>query len=219
MGKSRSATVVCAYLMYKFGVSPSEALEQLCEGRPVCEPNPGFQEQLQVYERMLKVGEGEEREKVYAKWLETRYTGTWYNGEFILLNIVAVPVCSCSCSCCEWAVVAVASTEPISIAIALPVAYLSKGDHHIGSPAASHSLVVPSNSPLHHRRSITIPALVTILAPSFTVAASESSIHTSNTNLLPQTCGNKPGSYDPMSVRRPIASVHVHMAIRYQQRK
>jgi dual specificity phosphatase 12 len=81
MGKSRSATVVCAYLMFKFGVSPSKALEQLCEGRPVCEPNPGFQEQLKVYERMLKAGDEAEGKGVYQDWVENRYTGTWYNGE------------------------------------------------------------------------------------------------------------------------------------------
>ena len=29
MGKSRSATAVCAYLMWKFGLSPAKALEQI----------------------------------------------------------------------------------------------------------------------------------------------------------------------------------------------
>ena len=40
MGKSRSATIVVAYLMRKYGKTTDEALAQLCEGRPVCEPNP-----------------------------------------------------------------------------------------------------------------------------------------------------------------------------------
>lgn len=40
MGKSRSATIVVAYLMRKYGKTPDDALSQLCEGRPVCEPNP-----------------------------------------------------------------------------------------------------------------------------------------------------------------------------------
>lgn len=81
MGKSRSATVVCAYLMFKFGVSPSKSLEQLCDGRPVCEPNPGFMEQLKVFEKMLEARDDGERERVYRHWIETRYTGTWYSGE------------------------------------------------------------------------------------------------------------------------------------------
>ncbi|CZT18730.1 uncharacterized protein RCC_04574 [Ramularia collo-cygni] len=79
MGKSRSATIVCAYLMFKYGVSPSKALEQLCEGRPVCEPNPGFQEQLRVYEKMLKAKDESERDGVYQHWIKNRYTGTWYS--------------------------------------------------------------------------------------------------------------------------------------------
>lgn len=81
MGKSRSATIVCAYLMWKYGVSPKTALEQLCEGRPVCEPNPGFQEQLKVYERMLKEEDEGEKKEIYGHWIKNRYTGTWYSGE------------------------------------------------------------------------------------------------------------------------------------------
>lgn len=79
--------------MWKFHVSAKRALEWLCEGRPVCEPNPGFCEQLRVWEGMLKIPEGDgkeggwgkEREEVYRTWLEVRYTGTWYNGELFLL--------------------------------------------------------------------------------------------------------------------------------------
>lgn len=41
MGKSRSAAICCAYLMHKNGVSPHRALSQVCDGRPVCSPNPG----------------------------------------------------------------------------------------------------------------------------------------------------------------------------------
>ena len=48
MGKSRSATVCCAYLMQKYNISPHRALSQVCEGRPVCGPNAGFMEQLEV---------------------------------------------------------------------------------------------------------------------------------------------------------------------------
>jgi dual specificity phosphatase 12 len=75
MGKSRSATFVVAYLMWKFGLGQVEALEQLCEGRPVCDPNPGFKEQLEVWGRMCKV-EGEvEKKAVYEEWERDRFVG------------------------------------------------------------------------------------------------------------------------------------------------
>lgn len=80
MGKSRSATIVCAYLMGKYGISPSAALAQVCEGRPVCSPNLGFMEQLGVYERILRAGGEAEADRVYRTWLDERWTGdpwTW----------------------------------------------------------------------------------------------------------------------------------------------
>ncbi|KAF2789167.1 tyrosine protein phosphatase 3 [Melanomma pulvis-pyrius CBS 109.77] len=61
MGKSRSATMVVAYLMWKYGRTWEEALEQLCEGRPVCDPNIGFKEQ-----------------SVYQEWLKERFKGEWW---------------------------------------------------------------------------------------------------------------------------------------------
>lgn len=79
MGKSRSATIVIAYLMWKYHISPVEALAQLNEGRPVCEPNPGFQEQLEVYHDMLRSGSEADAKLVYEQWLKTRYTGDWYS--------------------------------------------------------------------------------------------------------------------------------------------
>lgn len=75
MGKSRSATIIVAYLMSKYHISPSQALAQLCEGRPVCSPNPGFREQLYVYHQMLSTNEPDEREQIYNTWLATRFTG------------------------------------------------------------------------------------------------------------------------------------------------
>lgn len=75
MGKSRSATMAVAYLMWKFKVGAKEALEQVCEGRPVCEPNPGFLEQLDVWGRMCKAGSEGERKKVYEEWERTRFVG------------------------------------------------------------------------------------------------------------------------------------------------
>lgn len=80
MGKSRSATIVCAWLMRTYGLSPLKALVQLCEGRPVCSPNPGFMEQLGIYSHMLKAENSAESDSIYKKWLGERYTGeawTW----------------------------------------------------------------------------------------------------------------------------------------------
>jgi dual specificity phosphatase 12 len=76
MGKSRSATMVCAYLMWKYGRSAGEALAQICEGRPICEPNVGFLEQLEVYEQILKNGDDErEARRIVEEWERTRFRG------------------------------------------------------------------------------------------------------------------------------------------------
>ncbi|KAL7105150.1 hypothetical protein ACP275_07G026700 [Erythranthe tilingii] len=53
-GRSRSATVVVAYLMYKNGMSFSEALEYVKIQRAVASPNSGFILQLHEYERALR---------------------------------------------------------------------------------------------------------------------------------------------------------------------
>lgn len=75
MGKSRSAATVIAYLMWKFGFGRDDALSQVCEGRPVCSPNPGFMEQLAVYEKMLlKENEGK-KQQLYDDWLKDRFLG------------------------------------------------------------------------------------------------------------------------------------------------
>lgn len=81
MGKSRSATAVVAFLMWKYGMERDEALAQVCEGRPVCEPNLGFMEQLEVFGRMLAQESGEERERVYEEWLKGRFKGFSYEWE------------------------------------------------------------------------------------------------------------------------------------------
>ena len=48
-GRSRSAAVVCAYLMQKEGLECEEAVRDLCETHWIC-PNVGFKEQLQLFE-------------------------------------------------------------------------------------------------------------------------------------------------------------------------
>lgn len=80
MGKSRSATIVCAYLMGKYDLTPTQALAQVCEGRPVCGPNLGFMEQLEIYSRILKAEDEAAADQVYRKWLDERFIGdpwTW----------------------------------------------------------------------------------------------------------------------------------------------
>ncbi|EPS65926.1 hypothetical protein M569_08851, partial [Genlisea aurea] len=53
-GRSRSATVVVAYLMSKTGMSLSQAMEHVRNRRPVVCPNYGFMQQLEAYEKTLR---------------------------------------------------------------------------------------------------------------------------------------------------------------------
>lgn len=75
MGKSRSATAAAAYIMWKYGEGVEGALARVCEGRPVCEPNAGFMEQLGVWEGMLRVEGERERSRVYEAWEGGRFRG------------------------------------------------------------------------------------------------------------------------------------------------
>jgi len=81
MGKSRSATLVVAFLMRKYGLGWREGLRWVEEGRPVCEPNVGFKEQLGVWERMCGVEKVEEKKKIYEKWVEGRFLGEVWEWE------------------------------------------------------------------------------------------------------------------------------------------
>ncbi|KAF2461427.1 protein-tyrosine phosphatase-like protein [Lineolata rhizophorae] len=71
MGKSRSATCVVAFLMQKYLISPSEALDQIQQSRPSCDPNEGFKAQLELYHRMNYPKNVEESYQ-YQKWLYQR---------------------------------------------------------------------------------------------------------------------------------------------------
>lgn len=71
MGKSRSATVTCAFLMQRYGITPSQALAQIRETRPFCEPNDGFMKQLELYHRMAETDDIE-GSPVYQRWLYQR---------------------------------------------------------------------------------------------------------------------------------------------------
>ncbi|XP_047332575.1 dual specificity protein phosphatase 1-like [Impatiens glandulifera] len=57
VGRSRSATIVVAYLMKKHGMSASKALELVRSKRPVASPNSGFMQQLYNFEQTLKTQE------------------------------------------------------------------------------------------------------------------------------------------------------------------
>jgi dual specificity phosphatase 12 len=78
MGKSRSATMVVAYLMWKYQVTWEQALAQLCEGRAVCDPNLGFKEQLGIYWNMLNAKDETKAKEIYEDWLKGRFTGEWW---------------------------------------------------------------------------------------------------------------------------------------------
>lgn len=72
MGVSRSATFVCAYLMWKHNVGCEEALKWLREGRDRARPNQGFMEQLAVYEKMLQAKDDASRDDVLQKWQSSK---------------------------------------------------------------------------------------------------------------------------------------------------
>jgi dual specificity phosphatase 12 len=65
--------------MEKYDLSPDQALMQVCEGRPVCDPNPGFKSQLVVYHRMLQANEKAAAEEIYERWVKERFTGDWWS--------------------------------------------------------------------------------------------------------------------------------------------
>jgi len=61
MGMSRSATVVCAYLVATARMTPHEALAAVKAKRPIVNPNVGFLAQLDEYDRQLLGGRSEAR--------------------------------------------------------------------------------------------------------------------------------------------------------------
>jgi hypothetical protein len=54
--------------MKKFNISPTQALEQIRESRPIVEPNEGFMQQLELYHRMLMTDDVE-ASPVYQRWM------------------------------------------------------------------------------------------------------------------------------------------------------
>lgn len=54
-GISRSATICIAFLMYRLGVTLHAATLMCRKNRPQVYPNPGFQKQLENFEKKLKL--------------------------------------------------------------------------------------------------------------------------------------------------------------------
>ena len=52
-GMSRSPTIVIAYIMWKNKLSLNKAIKFVKEKRPIACPNPGFQAQLKMFEKLL----------------------------------------------------------------------------------------------------------------------------------------------------------------------
>ncbi|KAJ5711596.1 dual specificity phosphatase [Penicillium malachiteum] len=77
MGKSRSATICIAYLMHqqrndkRRSITPNIALGTIREGRPFCEPNEGFMEQLDLYYDMA-CPDDLESQPIYQRWVYRR---------------------------------------------------------------------------------------------------------------------------------------------------
>lgn len=71
MGKSRSATVVMAYLMREYNIDPSEALSHVRQARSICEPNDGFMKQLELYSEMHQPDNVEDT-PAYQRWVYQR---------------------------------------------------------------------------------------------------------------------------------------------------
>ena len=68
MGKSRSATVLSAYLMQTRNLDAEAAIALIRETRSFVEPNPGFMEQLELYHKM-QFAEDLDAHPAYQRWL------------------------------------------------------------------------------------------------------------------------------------------------------
>lgn len=71
MGKSRSATVLTAYLMRNLKISRDKALAMIRETRPFVEPNDEFMRQLELYQK-LECTEDLEDHPIYQRWMWQR---------------------------------------------------------------------------------------------------------------------------------------------------
>ena len=68
MGKSRSATVLAAYLMRSRKIVAKDAVALIKEQRSFVEPNPGFMEQLELYHK-VNFTTDLDNHPMYQRWL------------------------------------------------------------------------------------------------------------------------------------------------------
>ena len=72
MGRSRSTTILIAYLLYlEPSLTPSHALSRIRQSRPFVEPNSGFMDQLDLYSKM-GCATDLDNEPSYQRWLYQR---------------------------------------------------------------------------------------------------------------------------------------------------
>lgn len=57
--------------MQRYGITPDQALSQVRENRPFCEPNHGFMDQLSLYHKMA-TPEDVDQSPAYQRWLYQR---------------------------------------------------------------------------------------------------------------------------------------------------
>ncbi|KAI9828553.1 MAG: hypothetical protein M1819_006545 [Sarea resinae] len=60
-----------AYLMHQYHITVEEALSQVRQARPMCEPNSGFMKQLELYHQM-QYPDNLDEDPVYQRWLYQR---------------------------------------------------------------------------------------------------------------------------------------------------
>lgn len=53
-GRSRSASIVCAYLVNKFGMDVDSAVKSMQSQRNIVQPNPSFMKQLKLYQEICR---------------------------------------------------------------------------------------------------------------------------------------------------------------------
>ena len=72
MGRSRSTTVLIAYLLSAdASLNPSNGLSRIRSSRPFAEPNPGFTSQLELYYQMQSP-QDLDSQPIYQRWLYQR---------------------------------------------------------------------------------------------------------------------------------------------------
>ena len=72
MGKSRSVTLIIAYMLHLHpSTTPAAALSTIRQTRPMAEPNSGFMQQLQLYHSMGCPADIASH-PIYQRWLYTR---------------------------------------------------------------------------------------------------------------------------------------------------